>query len=502
MANDLVKNFLQASGPSRSSLVAEHLKSTLSMTPATARQQISRSGKHVKRLNGILPKKEAFLYLEDEAWSDRFVDRLIGALRETGSSYGYALDGLSARRGTVLVDEFAVISGSADRQKGRIPNDAIISRLVSYGLLIKHDTENGQAVSLLHPGRDASASSYLNARLRSEAVILEAFATWLRNLGMVSYGKVAIRGDDHSRMIGPYKFDLTAPCYLAPMTTQLGSQRQPGFIVADVFSDGRLNEHQVAYFLRKVKALAAFQNIGKVMSYLIAPGFSNEALRIGREYGVIMATPANLFGERLGKGLADLTQTLKNAGAVVANEPERLASMVERLSDIEGRSLNLRGILFELLTAFLVRQNGSWVQLGKIATDPDTGKSAEIDILSEQGRTELLAIECKGKAPSGSLSLEEVDEWIRRIPIWTKWLKLDPSRQGTSMNFEIWTSGTIDEDALHRLQKEKQQRTKISINWKDGQAVRNLARTQKEKHVTEAFDEHFFRHPLKDFVDR
>lgn len=500
MSTDPITDFLAQHGPSRASRVAEHLESSLSIARAAARQRLSRAGAPVRRLNGILPKKEGFLYLEDDALSDRFIDNLIDSLRATGSAYAYAIDGLAARGGTVKEEEFAVISGSADRQKGHIPNEAIVKRLVDYGLFIKHDADNGPVISLAHHSNLSTSVSYHNARLRAEAVILQAFSTWLRNLGMVSYDKVAIRGDDHRRMVGPYKFDLTAPSYLAPLTSRSSSQKTPGFLVADVFSDARLDEHEIAYFIRKIQSIAAFQNIGKVMPYLIATGFTKEALQLGRAHGVVMATPSNLFGERLGKGLNDLTQTLKNAGAVVANDPGRLASMVERLSDIEGKSLNLRGILFELLTAFLVRHDGRWIQIGKKAVDPETLKSAEIDILAEQGRSSLLAIECKGKAPAGTLTLEEVEDWIRRVPIWTKWLKADLSRQETTMSFEIWTSGTIEDEALRRLQSIKQQRTKITIGWKDGKDVRNLARNHKEKHVAEAFDEHFFRHPLRELV--
>lgn len=496
-----IVGFLHAVGPSRSSDVVAHLQSSTGMTPEAARQSISRSGPPVKKLKGLLPKNEAYLYLDGDYFSESFLEGLIRSLRETGSSYAYAMDGISARKGTVLVEEFAVISGSADRQKSHIPNSAILERLLAYGLLHRHDTDRGPAVSSVLGQEHQFANTYLNARHRAESVFIDAFANWLRNMGMVSYDKVAVRGSDQPRMVGPFKFDLTAPSYLSPMATLTSNGKNPGFVVADVFSDGRLDEHQVAYFLRKIRAITSFRNIGRVLPFLIAPGFSKEALRSGRELGVIMATPSNLFGERLGQGLVELTQTLKNAGAVVAKDPERLSGMIERLSDIEGKSLNLRGILFELFTAFLMRQDGLWVELGQKATDPETGKSAEIDILADRGVSERIAIECKGKAPGGELSAEEVEDWIRRIPIWSKWLRDTPSRQDARLSFQIWTSGSIREDALCRLQKEKKRRTKVEIDWKDGQAVRDLAKSKKEKHVTEAFDQHFFRNPLMEFVD-
>lgn len=495
-----VASILETSGPSRSSEVAARLQTLSGMSPEAARQVVSRAGQPIMKLKGILPKNEAFLYLESDYFSERYIDNLTEALRVTGSAYSYALDGLAARGGAVYLDEFSVISGSADRQKGHIPNSAIFQRLVDYGLMDTHETDRGPVISLSAGSGYRYGHSYMYARHRAESVLLDAFSQWLKNLGMVSCDKVAIRGDDHPRTVGPFKFDLTAPSYLSPIATLSGSGKRPGFVFADVFSDSRLDERHVAYFFRKLKSISALRNIGRVLPYLIAPGFSKEALRLGRELGVIMATPSNLFGERLGQGLNDLTQTLKNAGAVVAKEPERLSMMIDRLADIEGKSGNLRGILFELFTAFLMRHDGRWISLGTIATDPATGKSAEIDILADHGVTDRVAIECKAKVPGGELSLEEVEDWIRRIPLWTKWLRDIPARQNANLSFQIWTSGRISEDALRRLQKEKQMRTKVEIDWKDGQAVRDFAKSKKEKHVTEAFDHHFFRNPLKDII--
>ena len=65
--------------------------------------------------------------------------------------------------------------------------------------------------------------------------------------------------------------------------------------------------------------------------------------------------------------------------------------------------------------------------------------------------------------------------------------------------FEIWTSGSFAPDALALLQSEKQKRTKAPIDWKDGNAVRDIAIRGKEKRIADALSEHFFDHPLAAF---
>ena len=213
------------------------------------------------------------------------------------------------------------------------------------------------------------------------------------------------------------------------------------------------------------------------------------------------ATPTNLFGETLSAGLNDLTQTLKNAATVVAKDPNRLATMVGRLSDIEGKNLNLRGILFELFVAYLVRDEGHWLEVGSLAKDPKSRKTAEIDVLVDISRRECMAVECKAKVPGGELSVEEVEKWIGRLSIWQSWMKEHQTRREASHSFQIWTTGTISPEALSLLQREKQKRTKILIDWKDGDDVREYAALKKEGRVRDAFDQHFFKHPLaEDFT--
>ena len=46
-------------------------------------------------------------------------------------------------------------------------------------------------------------------------------------------------------------------------------------------------------------------------------------------------------------------ETLKNAAAIATTNPERLAKLIDDLSEIEGAAGNLRGVLFEKLINFL-----------------------------------------------------------------------------------------------------------------------------------------------------
>jgi len=100
--------------------------------------------------------------------------------------------------------------------------------------------------------------------------------------------------------------------------------------------------------------------------------------------------------------------------------------------------------------------------------------------------------------PGGTISLSEVEDWIRRLPIFQAYLRSQNHLRETKLSFELWTSGTFDKDALEYLAEEKKKRIKFPIAWKDGDDVLDLARKGKEKAITDALKQHFFKHPLAD----
>jgi hypothetical protein len=105
-----------------------------------------------------------------------------------------------------------------------------------------------------------------------------------------------------------------------------------------------------------------------------------------------------------------------------------------------------------------------------------------------------VAIECKGKEPGGALSLEEAQDWIRRLPSFLSHLKAI-NREAT-VSFELWTSGAIAGDALLYLAREQSNRTKNTIAWRAGKDVLALAAAGKEKAIADALKQHFLHHPL------
>lgn len=491
----MILQYLADHGPARSSLIVEALVAA-GASPEAARQRVSRVSKPIRRFPvPLLPRRESFLYLEKDRNSDRFWENFMRDLRATNSIYAAAMDGMIARHGIIPADQFNVISGATVfPKKGQLSAVMVASRLVAASFMKEVYDPEGVLHYELPPSLAMSNPAGLRARDLTERILLDAVREWCRKVGFASYNAVRIRGDADLKPIGPYAFDLAGPSYLLPM---LGGPSKPGWFVADVFAEGRLTVHEIQFFIRKARVLnSTLKDVG-VLPIIVAEEFTGEAVKAGHAAGVMLATPKDLFGQRVGAALASLCEVLKNAAAYAASSPEKLTMLLENLMEIEGRNGNLRGTLFELVVGYLARRDAVSIDMNVRAKDPKTGKTAEIDIQKiTAGYSSVTAIECKGKEPGGSLSLEEVKVWLGKIAAIRASYQAHHAFCEARHCFEIWTSGTINPDALELLKEEQAKRTKAPIFWKDGAAVLELASEGKEKGIADALKQHFLHHPL------
>lgn len=492
-----VAEYLADHGPSRSGRIADALVAS-GVSPEAARQRVARVKPPLRKFPvPLLPKRECFLYLQKDRNDDHFWRNFVRDLRETNSVFGVAIDGMIARGGIIRVDQFATISAAPVLpQKGQLTAEVVAKRLIAANFLTEvQDADFGPCYQL--PMSLASGGIWtLRAYGLAERIILDGVREWARKIGLASFNTIRIRGEAELRPIGPFAFDLAGPSYLLPLQ---GGASKPGFLVVDAFAEGRLNKDQVQYFIRKARMLKANLDQVRVLSILVAESFTGEALKAGHAAGVMMATPKDLFGNRVGVAISSLVEVLKNSAAYAAASPQRLTQLLDNLFEIEGRAGNLRGILFELVAAYLARRDAVSIDMNVIARDLESGERAEIDVQKVTNQaSSVTAIECKGKIPGGTLTLTEVEEWLRKIRIIRAHYRGHRELHEAEHRFELWTSGTIDHDALQLLTQEKAKRTKSPIDWKDGAAVLALARAGREKGIADALHQHFLKHPLAD----
>ena len=300
--NNPIAKALSEAGPARAGRLVTTLTHSLNISPEAARQRLSRARTPVERYGHLLPRREAFFYLERQRNKECYWVNLLRDLRETGSVYACAIDGIAARGGIVPVDDYAVVSGAPIALKKQISSAGLAKRLVDLGIMKEKEIGGLGRCFVANPNAvmEPLEPGPIRARRLAEGIILDALREWAWKNGIGSCNTITIRGEDQPLMVGQFKWDLTGPSYLLPVRR---ANTQNGFVVADVFAEGRMEAHHIRYFIRKVQTYQKTANSGALFPILMAESFTGDAMTEGHKAGLMLTTPKNLFGRHVAAAL-------------------------------------------------------------------------------------------------------------------------------------------------------------------------------------------------------
>jgi hypothetical protein len=398
----LIESYLEQNGPALSSAVARYLQQQ-GLSETNSRKAIQRAGPNVFKLSKIrFSHNDQFLYRPDEYRGLRFYKNLLAAFDEKESAYGLAVNSLIARDGLVPRAYFDIISGSPVLMKKQISSRRVLQRLTEIGMIeILNHAELGKCVSLTSSLEDISRllkPSAFRSRSLAEDILLGGLKEWIRNLGLGSYNKVQIRSLKTQPQFGQFKWDVSAPSYIQPLTRydRTSLKLKPGFIVADVLLGQDVAFKHLRYFLKKNALMRSQSSTSPFLSFFIGERFTRDAFDAGRKAGIVLATTETLFGREVASGLTELIQVMNNAAASVSANPDLVDKLFAKLDAMRGVELNVRGALFELLFARCLSKEGWHIfSMNQQVKDPINGGLAEIDILALRGNS-LLVCECGG----------------------------------------------------------------------------------------------------------
>ena len=487
----LIESYLAENGPALSSTVAGYLQQR-GLTSSNARKAVQRAGAGVFKLSKIrFRHNDQFLYRPDEYRSSRFYQSLLAAFDEKESAYGLAVNSLIARDGLVAKPYFDIISGSPVLMKRQISSGRVLQRLTEIGIVeVVNHADFGECVSLTSALEGVSVLAKpgaFRARLLAEDILLGALTEWIRNLGLGSYNKVQTRNLKAQPQFGQFKWDVSAPSYIHPLTRydRRSSKLNPGFIVADVLLGQDVAPKHLRYFLKKNALMRSQRTAAPFLSFFIGERFTKEAFEAGRKAGLILATTENLFGREVASGLTELVQVLNNAAASVSANPELVEKLFSKLDAMRGVELNVRGALFELLFARCLGEDGWHISsMNQQIKDPSSGGLAEIDILALRGN-DLLVCECKGYLKN-EVTEDEAKSWITtRIPRIRNFLLQQHNFRHRDMCFQLCTTSRFKPEALHLLRKHASGVKKYGVQWKE--------RSDLQKYISAMSDGHLLK---------
>lgn len=498
---DEITKYLKQSGPSLSSEVSDHLSKTLRISSDAARKRVSRLPEGVKRLGFItFPRRARFLYHEQQFGSELYWERLIAALLQTNSAYGYAIAGLRLRSGFVPEAHFKVICGAPVRQAKHLSPDTIFERLEKTGLLQRIDVPGlGFCISLAqYDGHYDELALRVRARLIAEQVLLAAIRDWVRKLGLVSYERVAMRDGASVPMVGTFAWDMTAPSYLGPMS-RIGRDGavKPGFLACDVLLQKDVDEAGIAPFVRKCLTLRKLRNVGPCLQMFVAERYSNEAFLALKRNGIIPATPRGLFGDEVAEALLQITSVLLEA-ARQAIDPVKLDGLFKRLGKIEGAAIQLRGTLLEFMAAGYFSRLVDHVWMNRIFKIE--GQSAEADVVAVAEGESVTFVECKGYSPYATIPDALVEKWLQKsIPIFYKAALAHPDWKRLDIKFEFWATGQLspEAEALFTKAVATIKKSRYEVQLLRAEDILTKLKSPRDLSLAVALRNHFMRPPTE-----
>lgn len=489
------EQFLRVNGPSLSSEIAASLVAE-GITASNARKLVQRSGPRVGRLHGIrFAHNDRFLFLLDDFLQPRFWDRLFESFDSKESAYGLALHAVRARNGFVPRGHFDIICGSPGKMKGQIGASNILNALVATKLVeLESHVDLGQCVSLrpevLANDRLAKPGA-VRARMIAEDLLLSGLKEWIRNTALGSYEKIKLRSMERGPDFGQFRWDLTAPSYVHPLSrfNRSKSAVKPGFIVADVLLNDEISLPQLKPFLKKVAMMRAQRNTSPFLGMFIASRYTRSAFEAGRKAGILIATVESFFGHEMASALIDLMGILTNAAQAINSDPALIEKLFSKLDALRGADLNVKGALFELLVARALNVNGFSIDAMNEPVRMSEGL-CEIDVLGRRGG-EVLSVECKGYQKN-LVTLDGVKQWCEKTVPWS-YLHLSSQKlyKDKKVTFEYWTSTDFTSDASDYLTAESARHHKYSIKWKNRRQVEDTLRAIADPYVLKVWDSHY-----------
>ncbi|MEP1216581.1 MAG: hypothetical protein ABJM11_16270 [Marinobacter sp.] len=498
-----VVNLLKSRGPCLTSDLIQVMIDE-GVSPAAARQRLSRAKSSYTKLAGIQFEKRArFIYLDSQFATQDYWEGLERAFREHGMSYWCAIAGLRSRGGACLKSQFPIVCGAPLMRKGQIAPDTILERLQAAGVLKEIAEENfSEPVVTLNPMNfGVVETSDLRAFNVAENVAIHAIHEWARRVGLGSYGAFRLRNVSELPVVSSVAWDITAPSYARPLARFSNGQMKPGFIVSDVVLGDGLSVEAVEVFIRKHDMASAPLGVAPIMPFLVANWFDQEAYDAARSAGVIAVTVEQLLGKTLATALQALVQILSDLGATAAVNAEKIEMVLNELTRIEGAAQNLRGDLFELVIGNVVKavEKGS-LSVGREIQHRTQALKAELDVrLNSEDCNNTLIIECKAKVPGSKVSEAEVRKWYeKKILRIVEILRSDPYYSERRLRFEMWTNGLFHPTALAWLDSRKTEFEDegYSVGWRDGVAVKKYSKKVRDKAIQNILREHYFNHPL------
>jgi hypothetical protein len=461
----------------------EHICQTEGITNEAARKRVERLKSPLHKVKGIFSDNQSFVYHSQFYNTPSYFEKLEEAIAKSSKQTDIILNALRYNGGAISkLDLPNFSSNPVANIRGHVTLSTLIPRLLNIGII----QEYGDDYFILHPSLLSSVNvnfPRIKALEVSRKILLHQFSEWSRNLGLTSYNTGKFNG-----AVGGFQFGFTSPSYISGFVTWKDGKPNPGFLVCDVLLGKSVSIENVEFFTRKTDSIQSANKSTKLMPVVVINNSDNEALDFLKRKGVIVAQVKSLFGEEYTELLEELIEVITNAGAVMAKEPDKFISLMNKITKlVDGKTLNLKGDLFEFAVAYYFSKNSNYIEVGVPFHIEQSGKTWDADVIS-YNQQEIKIIECKGY--SSPLGEEYVSRYLREIipDIKKKIAEKHPKKR---IIFELWCTGGYTEGAIELLEAAKDSTKKYGIDFLDKERVIQTARSLDDNKFKKILEDYF-----------
>lgn len=435
-----------------------------------------------------LASNAKFIFIKKQAKNLKFFYNLRKACMDLNSPFAYILNAFYTRGGVITESKFKILSGSQNESNKHIDYNSMLSTLIKNNICQRVEFIDG--TNLILQVEKLIDYKKVFAMKQIEEIITNCLKKWLKDTGFGSYKTIEKQAE-----FGGFEWDISSPSFI----NAFRKIKPHGFVVADVIYHN-LNDKSLNYFIHKIDILNNKKGYWPFLPILIAKSFTKDAYNLGKRKGIIVTTPKILFGEEVELMLSTLFDSLlKNS---LSNE--EFNAFVETLKDLQkinGSSLNLKGSLFEFITAQIVQGlYGEPATIGKIISKPYDSKSKEIDVFAKVDDLKLAFYECKGINKTKNIDKDTVEKWFESIIYTIDWLESSSDDYSPyEKSFELWTTGGVEDEAVKFVETEKKAYPNISIDIKNGTNIKQLIKNnhfKNKKAIVDALNQFYFDLPV------
>lgn len=482
-------------GPMLSGELARKFEQEYGVSNTAARQALSRAKKPINKICTLsFDKNQKFFYLESQYMSNRYVQSLLGAIKQSSQINWAYICAFQSQNG--FVDKSilpSLVSSPIQNVKGHKLHQRVIDDLLKCNIITEYDETYWMLAEWI-PLQNQSAARAAGLEAVKKQIVND-FASWAQNVNLIGYDSAKVLSA--SAEFAHFQWALTAPAYIQPLYD--AEKSRPGFVVADIFYGHTAAVEDIKFFLDKLSVIRTFKKLPAFMPVFLVENITPEALRELKENKVMVAILKNIFDQKYTELLAEIVSVFSHSSAIISKNPGKIEMLLNEIAKAEGRYNDIIGDMFELLVGYYYQHVGyRYLEIRKQIQIPDSNDRNEIDVLVERDG-EIIIVECK--ATKSALDAVFVEKWlsqtIHRIRTWA----LDRYRDGQELKFQLWSLGGFTPEAVSLLTSAAARTRKYEIEFFDKSQIIDLAKARKVQPVVDILQQHF-QSPLEKTIKK